>query len=211
MVENNKEIREIRALIKDLIESQKITDEQLKKTDEEIKKLTESQKKTDEQLKKTDKQIKNLGKEIGKFTDGWGRFVEGIVAPSIPKLFFELGFVISETHHRAKSRKDGMEMEIDLLALGKQKNKEFVLVAEVKSTLKVGDVQEFIEELDHFFEFFEGYRGKELIGIVCGVSLVKGVEKYAEREGLFVLSPSGDSMKILNKKDFKPKIWRFSG
>ncbi|MFQ6055596.1 MAG: hypothetical protein ACE5J3_06415, partial [Methanosarcinales archaeon] len=62
----------------------------------------------------------------------------------------------------------------------------------------------------HFFEFFEGYRGKELIGIVSGVSFAEGVNIYAERNGLYVLGPSGDSMRILNKPDFKPKIWRFS-
>ncbi|MFQ6062251.1 MAG: hypothetical protein ACE5J9_03640, partial [Methanosarcinales archaeon] len=98
----------------------------------------------------------------------------------------------------------------DILAPGKQKNKEVLLVAEVKSTLKVSDVQEFLEELDHFFEFFEDYRGKELIGIVSGVSFAEGVNSYAERNGLYVLAPSGDSMKILNKPDFKPKVWRYS-
>ena len=36
----------------------------------------------------------------------------------------------------------------------------------------------------------------------------EGIDKYAENKGLFVLKPSGDTIKIVNdKKTFKPKEW----
>jgi len=34
------------------------------------------------------------------------------------------------------------------------------------------------------------------------------VDKYDEKKGLFVIKPSGDTVKIVNdKKTFKPKEW----
>lgn len=162
---------------------------------QEMLELRESQKKTDQQ--------------IGRLTDGWGKFVEGLVEPSIPKLFGELGIEISMVYQRARSRKDGRELEIDILAIGKRIDGGKVVIAvEVKSTLGVREVKECIEDLNSFFDFFDEYRGRELIGVVSGIRLTSGVQRHAEKEGLYILGPADDNMVILNKKGFKPKIWK---
>lgn len=159
----------------------------------EIAELKESQKKTD--------------KQIGNLTDGWGKFVEGLVAPSVPKIFSKLGIKVFGIDQRALRRFNGKEMEIDVLCLGKQKTKEVVIAAEVKSVLGIEDVKYYINSLGNFFKFFTEYKGSELIGVVSGIKMEKGVAQFAEKQGLYVLAPSGETMVMLNKKGFKPHIW----
>lgn len=201
-------IKELRQLIKDLTmdikelrESQKKTDEQMKKTDEQIKKTDTEIDKLLEGQKKTDKQIGNL-------TDGWGKFVEGLVAPSLPKLFKKFGLKIRGIDQRALRRLNGRELEIDILCVGEKDGSEVVIAAEVKSNLEISDVEDYLNNLSNFFKFFKEYRGRDLIGMVSGIRLSKGVKDFAERHGLYVLAPSGETMIILNKKGFKPRIWR---
>ena len=51
-------------------------------------------------------------------------------------------------------------------------------------------------------------RGRILLSAVAGMIVGEGVDKYAEIRGLFVLKPSGDTIKIVNdKKTFKPREW----
>ncbi|MFQ6119958.1 MAG: hypothetical protein ACE5KE_08745 [Methanosarcinales archaeon] len=208
-------MREIRETIKELIESQKRTNEHLKRIDEKIKNLTESQKKNDEHLKRIDEKIKELTESHKITTEEFNYndfFSEEMVLRIIPELFGELGIKIYGSSEGYDVYKNGKIIPSrGPLAVGKREDgKKVVLALDRLSSLELEYVDEFLEELDHFFEFFKEYRDKELIGIVCGVNLVKGVKRNAERNGLYVLGPSGETMVILNKPDFKPKVWRVS-
>lgn len=96
----------IEKAIRKLVESQKKTDEMQEKRDEEFNKLLKNQ--------------ENTNKRLAKLTDSWGQFVEGIVEPSIPKLFEEYGIKIAGTHQRAKRHKNGEELEIEILAVSEK-------------------------------------------------------------------------------------------
>ncbi|MEW6686635.1 MAG: DUF3782 domain-containing protein [Candidatus Edwardsbacteria bacterium] len=175
---------------------------------ESIKDLIERQKKTDEQLKKTDEQIRRTDRNVGNLTDGWGKFVEGLVEPSVPKLFSKLGIKIYGIYPRARKILNRRYLEIDVLGTGQRKDgREVVIVTEVKSELKQRDVDDVVETLNLFPKFFKEYKDREIIGAVAGIRLQKGIERYAERRGLYVLAPSGETMMILNEKGFKPKVW----
>lgn len=217
MAENSDDMKEIRVAIKDLIERQKKTkEEQMKigkeqrRAEEARRRAEEARRKTEEEIRETSKKIREIGIMVGNLTDGWGKFVEGLVEPSIPRLFRELGIEITGLSQRARKRKADMELEIDLLATGKRRtNGEDVIIAvEAKSNLRVREVEDFIENLKTFFDFFNEHRGKELIGVVSGVRLTTGAKRYAEKEGLYILGPSDETMIVLNKEGFKPKIWR---
>lgn len=43
---------------------------------------------------------------VGNLTDGWGRFVEAIVFPSIPKLFSKQGIKIIDISHAKQDIKE---------------------------------------------------------------------------------------------------------
>jgi hypothetical protein len=80
-------------------------------------------------------------------------------------------------------------------------------VVEVKSRLSVRDVQDFIEDLYDFRRFFPEYNKKHLYGAVAGIDIEKGADKYAYRQGLFVLAQTGETAAILNGAAFETKSW----
>lgn len=77
---------------------------------------------------------------------------------------------------------------------------------EVKSSLGVNDINELIEDLTEFRTFFPEYSQKQLYGAVAGIEIEEGADKYAYRQGLFVLAQAGETVSILNNSDFQPKI-----
>jgi hypothetical protein len=92
--------------------------------------------------------------------------------------------------------------------LSEKGTKHSVIVVEVKTTLKVEDVNDFIiEKLSRFFEFFPKYKGPDsrdpakremkLYGAVAGIKIEESADRYAYRKGLFVLTLSGSPREII--------------
>ncbi|MFH0925356.1 MAG: DUF3782 domain-containing protein [bacterium] len=194
-----------------LKETDRILTEKFKETDRILtEKFTETDRMLEEKFTETDRGFKETKKEIDKaiklvsdLTGKWGRFVEGLIVPAARRLFRERGIEVSRVYQRAKSRKDGEEMEIDVLAV----DGEYVVLIEAKSTLKVEHVNEHIEKLGMFKEFFPEYKDKKAIGAVGGIVIEEGSDKYAYKKGLFVIVESGENVKLLNDEKFKPMIW----
>ncbi|MGL5034045.1 MAG: DUF3782 domain-containing protein [Microcystaceae cyanobacterium] len=160
-------------------------------------------KETDRQLKETDRKISEMSKQIGNLGGKWGRFVENMVAPACETLFLKRGIPVHQVSQRVKKRLDGQTLEIDILVI----NENHVLVVEVKSSLGVDDIKEFRLDLQQFRQFFPEYAQKQLYGAVAGIEIEEGANKYAYRQGLFVLAQSGETVLILNNPDFQPKNW----
>ena len=149
------------------------------------------------------KKINQLSDTVNALTGKWGKFVEGLLVPGAVRIFQERGIEIEHTSIRNKVRKNGREMEIDVLL----EDEEYVVAIEVKSTLKVEDVNEHMEKLRRFREFFPRFKEHKLIGAVAGIVIEEESDKYAYRRGLFVIGQTGETVKILNDEKFKPKLW----
>ncbi len=80
-------------------------------------------------------------------------------------------------------------------------------MVEVKSSLGVDNVKELINDLQEFKQFFPEYNQKQLYGAVAGIEIEEGADKYAYRQGLFVLVQTGETVTILNYEQFQPKAW----
>jgi hypothetical protein len=194
-------------LLAELVTAQKETERKFQETDRRFQEtdriLKEQSQETDRRFQETDRQITRLSKEIGNLGGKWGRFVENMVAPACETLFLNRGIPVHQVSQRVKKRLDGKTLEIDVLVI----NEDHVLVVEVKSSLSVDDVKELIKDLKEFRQFFPEYSQKQLYGAVAGIEIEEGADKYAYRQGLFVLAQSGESVAILNGADFQPKTW----
>ena len=176
---------------------------------ESQRKTEESQRETDEQMRETDEQMKETDKRIRQVTDGFGKFTEGLVEPNVLPLFKELGIKITGTGTRVKRHYNGETMEVDILATGRMNKRENVIIfIEAKTDPTQRDIKDEIKHIGEFSKFFNEYRGRCVIGAIAGMKIAKGVKEYAQKRGFYVLAPSGDTMAILNKKEFKPRIWR---
>jgi hypothetical protein len=198
-------------LLAELVEAQKETERCFQETERRFQEtervLKEQSLETERILKeqslKTDRQITRLSQEIGNLGGKWGRFVENMVAPACETLFLNRDIPVHQVSQRVRKRLDGKTLEIDVLVT----NENHVLVVEVKSSLSVDDVKELIKNLTEFRQFFPEYNHKQLYGAVAGIEIEEGADKYAYRQGLFVLAQRGENVAILNDTDFQPKTW----
>ena len=157
----------------------------------------------DRRMVKLEKTVDRTSKAVEALTTRWGRFVEELVEPAVLRLFQEKGIDVKEVHPRARTKRQGFAMEIDILAVDVT---ELVLV-ECKSRLSKDDVDEFVEKLSRFKDSFPHYDNYKAYGAVAGIEINEGIDRYAYRQGLFVIKPSGDGVAIANDDDFKPVTW----
>ena len=152
------------------------------------------------ELKRT---VERTSRAVDSLTSRWGRFVEELVEPSVLELFQAKGIDVKEIYPRARVKRQGIAMEIDILAVDET---ELVLV-ECKSRLSKDDVDEFLEKLSRFKEAFPHYKNYQAYGAVAGIEINEGIDRYAYRQGLFVIKTAGNMVKIVNNDNFQPKIW----
>ena len=191
-------------LLAELTTAQKETERRFQETERLLKEQSqETDRLLREQSQETDRRIREVNKQIGDLGGKWGRFVENMVAPACETLFLKRGIPVHQVSQRMKKRLNGQTLEIDVLVT----NENHVLVVEVKSSLGVNDVKDLMDDLNRFRGFFPEYAQKQLYGAVAGIEIEEGADKYAYRQGLFVLAQTGEAVSILNNPDFEPRNW----
>ena len=202
-------LEEIKALMREVWIMWKETDKRFKGTDERFKETDEKFKETDKKFQETDKQIKELSREIMRlsnlFTTQWGKLIEALVEPGTVKLFKERGIRINKSARRVEveDEEGRVIMEIDILL----ENEQEVVVIEVKTKVKVEDVRDLLEKLASFKRYFPRYKEARVYGAIAGIDFEEEADKYAYRQGLFVLKFKEGVVKIANDQKFKPKVW----
>jgi hypothetical protein len=165
--------------------------------------LAESKLESDRSMAELKRTVERTSKAVDSLTTRWGRFVEELVEPAVLRLFQEKGIDIKEVYPRARVKRQGIAMEIDILAV----DDTDLVVVECKSRLSQDDVDEFIEKLTRFKIAFPHYQNYRAYGAVAGIEINKGVDRYAYKKGLFVIKPSGDTVAIINDANFQPNTW----
>ena len=165
--------------------------------------LAESKLESDRSMTELKRTVERTSKAVDSLTTRWGRFVEELVEPAVLRLFQEKGINIKEVYPRARVKRQGIAMEIDILAVD---DTDLVMV-ECKSRLSQDDVDEFIEKLTRFKIAFPHYQNYRAYGAVAGMEINEGIDRYAYKKGLFVIKPSGDTVAIINDADFQPNTW----
>ena len=180
----------------ELLRAQKETDRKFQETDRKFQETDRKFQETDRKFQETARLVSNLGGQ-------WGLFIENQVAPACERVFSERGIPVQMVSQRVKKRRGGDTLEIDVLVV----NAGHVVVVEVKASLSVEAVREFLDDLRQFRDFFPEYADWQVHGAVAGMRIEDGADRYAYRQGLFVLAQTGDTVKILNDAQFQPKAW----
>jgi hypothetical protein len=167
--------------------------------------LAASQQRFEESVNQSIKNMEDVF--IGK----WGRFMEVLVKSGALTAFRQYGVPVKRSAggvNEQLKNGQGRGMEIDVLCW----NDDVVIAIEVKTTLKVEHVRDQEERLQRFFECFPDFREKRLYGAVAGLTIEEEADKYAYRQGLYVLTLIGDNLvKVLNDQKFCPRDWGTSG
>ncbi|MBK6571340.1 MAG: hypothetical protein IPO72_07495 [Saprospiraceae bacterium] len=180
--------------------SQKETEKLFKETDLQFKETDRRFKETDRQFKDTDRKI---NKTIHLFESQWGKFVESLVNGNLIHILRSKGIDVHDTTQRRKGEHNGRQFEFDIIA----KNGSEIVIVEVKSTLNVQVVKDFLDELSQVRDWLEEYKDFKLYGAVAFLTADEESPLFSERQGLFVIKATGDSAILVNKDDFRPKEW----
>jgi hypothetical protein len=183
------------------------TDRILKELSAEIKETSREIKENSREIKETQKitarEIKAVNTSIGRLSNRLGEFVEEVVRPSAVRLFRERGIDIHEVQQSITAKRDGEQLEIDLLVV----NNENVVVIECKSNLSVEDVNDHLERLEKVKRLLPRYNNCKVLGGVAGMVIPDNVATYAIKKGLYVIGQNGDHLELRNEQSFTAKAW----
>jgi hypothetical protein len=176
------------------------TSEQMKETDQRAKEIREEMR---EIYEKTEKQIKEINKSYGGFTNEFGKMIEDLCKPAALKIFKKEGIGIDHIYEGPRhGRKGEEEIEVDVLLC----NKTVAVAVEMKTTCFKKDVDYYLKQMKRFKEIFHEFEGKAIYLAIAAMRFANGSDKYALRNGLYVLSPLSDGMFTLekpnNRKEF---------
>ncbi|OQX78411.1 MAG: hypothetical protein B6D61_05560 [Bacteroidetes bacterium 4484_249] len=181
-------------------ETDRMLSEKFEETDKQFKETREMFKDTDKRFQDTDKKIKELS---NLFTTQWGKLVESLVEGDLVNVLNRWGINVERTLQRVKGNRNGENFEYDIIAV----NGEEIVIVEVKTTLRVQDVNWFHEKLYKAKQFMPEYKERKIYGAVAFISSEGASDRMAENTGLFVIKATGNSSAIVNKADFKPKAF----
>ncbi len=190
--------RQLQEAIREMRQQSKETDLMFQETDRQFKE-------TDRQFKETDRKLQESGKKIGELGNRLGEFVEGLIKPSVTRLFQERGIAVHKTASdiNANNPELDLAMQIDLFVI----NSDACALIEVKSKLSLDDVNEHIERMGKFKPLYPEYADKKVYGAVAAMIIPDNIAKYGYRQGFFIITRSGDSAVMLNDMAFRPKAW----
>ena len=188
---------------KELQEGQKRLQAGQRELQESRRELRESQKEADRQLRELARASEKRTRELEElFTGQWGKLIESLVEGDLVNLLKNRKIAVEKTMTRVESKKkDGSSYEYDILAV----NGNEVVAVEVKTTLRVKDVEYFLKKLKVFRKVFPEYKDKKIYGALAYLKANAHADKYSEKEGLFVIRATGSSASMTNHKDFAPK------
>jgi myosin heavy subunit len=195
-------------------ESSQETERQIKESSLKAdRQIAESWLKTECAIKEVDKQIdvltvkiKELSANVGGVNNSIGDFAEALLTNDLLKKFKALDLDFDDALQNVVIRERGTKrvlVEIDCLLL----NTDIALVAEVKANMTRGDVEKHITRMKVLSGKQNGLlKEKKLYGAMAGIKIREKTKEYAKSKGLFVLEPSGDTVKI-EAPAGKPAIW----
>ena len=156
-------------------------------------------------FKESDRKFEQYFGKIKEMDRNWGKLVESLVKPSVATQFRKRGIPIIGSGQRVEREIGGETIEIDILLT----NGDSVVAVEVKTKLTVEHVNEHIEKhLKPFRRFFPEYQDKKVYGAVAYIHLEENSDRYAYKNGLFVLTFDAKNMvKIKNDSKFIPKTY----
>lgn len=102
-----------------------------------------------------------------------------------------------------KAKRGDINLEIDIFGVD---DTEAVAI-KVKSRLTQGAVSQFLKNLPLFKSAFPVYRDYRIYGAAAGSEIDQGTDRYAYKQGLFVIRQSGDAIVVINDNSFQPMTW----
>ena len=210
---------EIWKILKEVSLSQKETDRLFRKSKQETERLfRESRQEADRRRQEADRRMQETQKKLeqmiqenhlyakqidSRWGNEWGKLVEALIEGNFIQLLNNIGIKVTKANPNYKGRIGNKRKEFDLIATNGQE----IVVVETKSSLTQSKVNDFLKDLALFKEYCSEFKALTVYGGVAYFKSSQKVLDYAEEHGLLVLKVSGQNAVLMNKKEFKPKVF----
>ncbi len=203
--------QEIWEILREISAAQQETDRQMQETDRRQQETDRQMQETDRRLQETDqlltRQARAADRRMDKldelFNGQWGKLIESLVEGDLIGLLQRRGIAVQHTVTNPRQNYGERRWEFDIVAI----NGEEVVVVEVKTTLRVPDLDRFISRLNEFPELMPEYASRRVYGAVAYLKAYQESDVRAERLGLFVIRATGSSASITNREEFTPRTF----
>ncbi|MDR0764348.1 MAG: DUF4175 domain-containing protein [Synergistaceae bacterium] len=182
--------------------------QQMRETDRKMRETNRVIQDVARQIKDTDRQLKKTDEQLGKLGNRFGELAEHLVAPNIVKKFNALGFhfdEISGLRQVIYDDKSGQKIaEFDIIL----ENGESIVGVEVKSKPSNKDVKDHLRRL-RILRLNKDKKNdrRKIHGALAGAIMTDSVKKAALKEGIYVITQTGDTVRIDVPDGFVPKTW----
>ena len=184
-------------------ESQQKYDQMRQKNQEDLQKLIQENKLSAE--KRAEENRLHLKQIDSRWGNQWGILVEALTEGSLIQVFKERGIDVKRTLPNHRGRYQNKKREFDAIAID---GKELVVV-EAKSHFILEKVDYFLKTLEDFKKYCPEFSQWTVFGGIACLRQNPEVFSYAEERGLFVLRVQGKNAIMLNKPQFKPKVFTY--
>jgi hypothetical protein len=183
-------------------ETERIVQETARQMQETDRKMQE----TDRKMQETDKKIEKASLAVGNLGNKLGIVVEHLVLANINEKFNALGYEFSKTgiEVRIQDKNKNIIAEVDAML----ENGEYVMAIEVKTQLRIPDVNEHLKRMEKLRRYADDRRDtRKFLGAVAGAVVDDSVKVYAQKKGFYVILQSGDTVTIEYPAGRKPREW----
>jgi hypothetical protein len=160
---------------------------------------------TDKKFQQTDKKMQETDRKIDKLARLYGGVSEN--SRDVAEEFFRKGLEARQALFgipydqvaRLEKKTRKLQGEYDIVLY----NGDYMIVIEVKYKVHPNDVEDFVHrKLPAFKPLFPEYADKKIIGGVAAMAVSGHSYELAGKNGLLVLTKSGESISVMNPKDF---------
>ena len=181
------------------------TRERMEASQKETQKMIQE---TQLMMQESQKKIDELSKNVGDVNNSFGRFTESLFAGGLDTLFNVHGytFIGQGPHYKFKDKATRRVIaEADYFL----EDGLYAMVVEVKTELKQMDIDDHLDRINTIRRHFDNRGDKRiLVGAVAGGIVHKNVLNYALKQGLYVITQSGDSAVLAELPEgFKAREW----
>jgi hypothetical protein len=179
------------------------TDRKMQETD---RKFQESDRRFQETERLMRESSEKLNREMGKLGNKLGSVVEHMIIPDIEKKFNEMGYSFENvsTNLKMKDPSGNTYAEVDIVL----ENGDYVMLIEVKTDLKTEHIKEHRRRMEVIRKAGRRWPDKKLLGAVSAAIVEKNVRDYAKKNGFFVISQTGETVRIDKPEgEFSVKEW----
>jgi len=113
------------------------------------------------------------------------------------------GIKVERTIQRAWGNYEIDNYEYDIIA----ENTVDIVIVEVMTTLGPPEVSDLHEKLWKAKRYMPKYKNMTICGAVAFITANEASDRMAENQGLFVIRATSGNSSIVNKADFKPKVF----